>query len=164
VKTYLLIIFLVILATGCTYKGHYEGSRVSFDYPIGWKCNKPTDLPGALIIVSAPSNKAMVIIGQEKANGSLEDRYLEHVQKLQEELSKYCYEKISNRTLTVDSSKAYELVYKLGCDQTQTRQQIRMIILQKGDYFYIIECEATPEDFNKENRNFDTIINSLHIL
>lgn len=159
-----LIILLVVLAAGCIFKGHYQGSGVSFDYPMGWTCGKVMDLPGALVGVSSPSSEAEVIIFKEKANTSLEERYLEYTRKLPVELAGYCYRQVSNRTLTVDGSRAYELVYTIGCDPTQTSQQTRLVILQKGDYFYIIDCKTTPGNFNRENPNFDIIINSLDIL
>jgi len=159
-----LILLLVILATGCIFKGHYEGSGISFDYPMGWVTGTVMDLPGAIVVVEDISRESTVFIFKEKANTTLEERYLEYTQKMSRELSEYCYKQISNRTLTVDGSKAYEIVYTFGCDQTQTREQTRTVILQKGDYFYIIECKTTPENFKSENPNFDIIINSLDIL
>ncbi|MDI9624656.1 MAG: PsbP-related protein [Methanothermobacter sp.] len=159
-----LLILLVVLVTGCIFKGHYKGYGISFDHPIGWECGRVMDLPSALVSVRDPSGDAEVIIFKEKANTSLENRYLEYIQKLPVQLSGYCYRQVSNRTLTVDASKAYELVYAIGCDSTQTSQQTRLVILQKGEYFYIIDCRTTPKDFERQNPNFDIIINSLDIL
>ena len=159
-----LIVFLVVLATGCIFKGHYEGSGIAFDYSMGWEPGTVMDLPGAIVGVSNPSGNSEVIIFKEKANSTLKEKYLESAQKLARELSGYCYKQISNRTFMVDGSEAYEIVYTIGCDQTQTRQQTRLVILQKGDYFYIIDCKTTPENFKQENPNFDIIINSLDIL
>ena len=158
-----LIILLVVLAAGCIFKGHYEGQGISFDYPMGWECGKVMDLPGALISVNSPSGDAQVIIFKERANTSLENRYLEYTRNLPANLSGYCYRQVSNRTLTVDGSKAYELVYTIGCDPTKQANN-PLVILQKGDYFYIIACKTAPGNFNRENPNFDIIINSLAIL
>lgn len=162
----LAIFLLVVLSSGCTMgKKHFGNDEISFDYPGTWKCGAIVDLPGVIVGVSKSSQVDVKISKQRMPSGyTLKDVYNEARANNSQNLAQYCYQPLSERTLTVDGSTAYEIIYKIGCDQTQTRQQFRSVWLEKNGFLYIIFCTVMPpEDFDKENTNFDVIVNSFHV-
>lgn len=160
-----LTIISVISISGCIYSQHYQVKEVSFDYPYSWKVGIIHDLPGAMVGISESSQVDVKIYRYDIPTGSnLKEVYEKSITNHSETLNEYCYQQVSNRTLIVDGRKAYEIVYQLGCNSTQTRQRIREVWLEKNGYIYIITCTVIPpEDYPSKNIAFDQIINSFHV-
>ena len=158
-------VFAVIMISGCITSQHYDDNGISFNYPSNWKTGAIQDLPGAVAGVSESGQVDMKIFKNKKDNGtSLKEVYDNSLTNKTNNLNKYCYKEVSNRNLTVDGVPAYEIIYQVGCNSTQTRQKIREVWLEKNGNIYTIICTVIPpEDFPEKNPDFDGIINSLHI-
>ncbi|MDI6644974.1 MAG: PsbP-related protein [Methanobacteriaceae archaeon] len=166
---FLIMIFVFFISfvaiCGCfESKKKFEDDEISFDYPSNWKTVKIMDLPGAIVGLSG--DNVDVIISKKEINNTsnLESYYTTLKDNNQENLAKYCYQPISERTLKVDGVDAYEIIYKIGCDDTQTRQQQRIILFEKNGYLYTISCTIIPpEEFDKQKSNLDIVVGSFHI-
>lgn len=162
----IFVFFITLVAvSGCfESKKKFEDNQISFEYPSTWKTGRVMDLPGA--IISIRGDNADVIISKTEINNtsSLESYYKKLIETNQESLAEYCYQVISERTLKVDGADAYEIIYKIGCDDTQTRQQRRIILFEKKGYLYTISCTVIPpEEFDNQKSNLNIIIESLHV-
>ncbi len=168
-KSYFLIVTItllsIVLISGCLTSKHYEENGISFNYPSNWKTGVINDLPGALVGISESSQVDVKIFRYNKTNDtSLREVYINSLTNKSITLDEYCYKQISNTTLTVDGVLAYELIYQIGCNDTQTRQKIREVWFEKNGYIYRITCTVIPpEDFPTKNRSFNEIINSFHV-
>ncbi len=160
-----LSIFAVIMISGCLTSQHYDENGISFDYPLNWKTGVIYDLPGAVVGVSESSQVDVKIYKKKiPTDSNLEIVYNDSVNNHTRQLDEYCYQQISSKTITVDGVQAYENIFQIGCNSTQTRQKIREIWLEKNGYIYTISCAVIPtEDFPTKNPAFDTIINSFHV-
>lgn len=160
------IFTLMLFTSGCTNdKNHFENSEISFDYPNDWKSGEILDLPGVIIGVSK-SSQVDVKISKTKmpSDSTLEKFYTEELDNRTINLAKYCLQPISEKNITVDGVPAYESIYKIGCNSSQTRQQFQSVFFEKNGLIYSIFCTAIPpEVFNNEKANFDMIINNFHV-
>jgi len=163
--TILVFVIAVISVCGCLEsKKTFEDNEISFDYPSQWKTGEVMDLPGA--IISVKNENTDVIMSKNKMNNSssLKDYYNNFKENNKKSLVKYCYELISEKTLKVDDIDAYEIIYKIGCNDTQTRQQHRTIFIAKNGYLYTISCTVIPpEEFDNQKNDLDIIIESFHV-
>jgi len=167
----IFVFFIALVAvSGCfESKKKYEDNQISFEYPSNWKIGQIMDLPGAIIGLSGDNTE--VIISKKEINNtssnntsSLESYYKKLKETNQESLAEYCYQVLSERTIKVDGANAYEIIYKIGCDDTQTRQQQRIILFEKNGYVYTISCTVIPpEEFDNQKSNLDIIIKSFHV-
>jgi hypothetical protein len=160
-----LIIVSVLLISGCINSQHYNKDNISFDYPANWKAGYIYDLPGAMVDISESSQVDVKIFKYNTStDSSLKEVYYQSVKNRSTNLAKYCYQQVSDKTMNVDGSTAYELIYHIGCNSTQTRQKIREVWLEKKGYIYIIICTVIPpEDFPSKNIAFEEIITSFHV-
>lgn len=158
-------IFAVIMISGCLTSQHYDKNGISFNYPSNWKTGVIYDLPGAVVGVSESSQVDVKIFKKKIPTGSnLTTVYNDSLTNHSSQLKGYCYQQISSKTITVDGVPAYENIYQIGCNSTQTRQKIREVWLEKNGYIYTITCTVIPpEDFPVKNLAFDGIINSFHV-
>lgn len=160
-----VLFITVISVSGClNSKKHFENEDIYFDHPSKWETGRIMDLPGAIITVGKDNTD--VIIYKNKINNSfsLKEQYSSVKENNKKKLAKYCYEVISEKTMKVDGTEAYEIIYKIGCDDTQTRQLHRNIILEKNGYIYSISCTVIPpEEFDNQKSNLDIIIESFHV-
>ena len=71
---------------------------------------------------------------------------------------------ISNKTIILDGNIAYETIYTINDStqftETMTDQQITFV---KNESTYFLDFQAPASDFNNEQTNFDTILNTLKI-
>ena len=161
----ILSFFAVIMISGCIYTKHYDANGISFNYPSSWEAHAIYDLPGAQVGL-ADSGQVEVIIYKKNisSNSGLENVYNQSLTNHTRTLEKYCYKQISSENITVDGVPAYETVYQIGCNNTQTRKKIREVWLEKNGYAYIISCTAIPpEIYPEKNNGFNMIINSFHV-
>jgi hypothetical protein len=160
-----VLFITVISVSGCLdSKKHFEDEDISFDHPSKWETGRIMDLPGAIITVG--NDNTDVIIYKNKINNSfsLKEKYSSVKENNKKKLAKYCYKVISESTMKVDGTEAYEIIYKIGCNDTQTRQLHRNIILEKKGYIYSISCTVIPpEEFDNQKSNLDIIIESFHV-
>jgi len=157
---------LVLFTCECTNnKNHFENSEISFDYPIDWQTGEIFDLPGVIIGISKSSDVNVKIAKTKLPLGyTLKKFYNEGLNNRTKNLAKYCLQSILEKNITVDGVPAYESIYKIGCNNTQTRQQLLIVIFERNGYIYTIFCTVIPpENFNNEKTNFDMIINSFHV-
>lgn len=157
---------LVLFTCECTNnKNHFENSEISFDYPTNWKTGEILDLPGVIIGVSRSSDVNVKITKAKSPSGyTLERFYDEELNNRTKNLAKYCLQSILEKNITVDGVPAYESIYKIGCNNTQTQQQLLIVIFERNGYIYTIFCTVIPpENFDAERPNLDMIINSFHV-
>lgn len=149
---------------GCVGVQHYEDMEISFDYPSNWTAGKVMDLP--VIVVISESSQVNVKIAKKRLPPNLtsEEYVASSIKNNSKSLEIYCYQEVSNRTLEVDGKLAWENIYQIGCNNTQTRQKIRNVWLEKNGYIYTITCTVIPpEDFEEKNKYFNIIIDSFKI-
>ncbi|MCE5213645.1 MAG: hypothetical protein LLF83_02865 [Methanobacterium sp.] len=162
----ILIIISVIVLSGCVSSKHYDNKGISFDYPSNWNTSQHIfDLPGAMVIVYESSQADVKIFKYDIPSGSsLEEAYHESITNHSSRFQGYCYQQVSNRTITVAGVQAYEIVFQIGCNSTQTRQKIREIWLEKNGTIFTIICTVIPpEDFTTKDVAFNQIINSFQV-
>lgn len=161
----ILSILAVIMISGCTTSKHYDDHGVSFNYPANWQVGDIYDLPGAVVGVSENSQVDVKILKRNiPADSNLESLYNQSVSNQTNSFNKYCYQQLSSKKITVDGQVAYENIYQLGCNSTQTRQKIREVWLEKNGHIYIISCTSIPpEIYSNKSRYFDIIISSFHV-
>jgi hypothetical protein len=162
----IISIFAVIMISGCLLSKHYNANGIYFNYPSNWHAGEVFDLPGALVDISKNSQVDVKIFKKNISNNSsLETVYNKSLTNHTLHLDKYCYQQISSKNISVDDVPAFEQVYQIGCNNTQTRQKIREVWLEKNGYIYTIICTAIPpEIYFDENNAFDMIINSFHVV
>ncbi len=160
-----LTIMAVIVLSGCVYSKHYDKDSISFEYPSNWNAGQIYDLPGAIVGLSESSQVNVKIFKYKTLPGSsLEKVYQESVTNHSKRYSEYCYQQVSNGTITVDGVPAYEIVFQIGCNSTHTRQKIREVWLEKNGFIYTIICTVIPpEDYSTKNVAFQQIINSFQV-
>lgn len=166
-SNFLIIILSIsaIMISGCLAPQHYDENGISFNYPANWKIGVITDLPGAVVGISESGNVDVKIFKKKiTGDSNLESIYNDSLANRTRDLDGYCYQQISSKTITTDGVLAYENIYQIGCNSTQTRQKIREVWLEKNGYIYTIICTVIPpEDFSEKNMVFDEIINSFHV-
>jgi hypothetical protein len=161
-----LTIMAVIIISGCIYSKHFDKDGISFDYPSNWNTSQHIfDLPGAMVIVYESSQVDVKVFKYKTPSGSsLEKVYMDSVTNHSKNYSEYCYQQVSNGTITVDGVPAYEIVFQIGCNSTHTRQKIREVWLEKNGFIYTIVCTVIPpEDYSNKNVAFQQIINSFQV-
>jgi hypothetical protein len=67
---------------------------------------------------------------------------------------------ISDGTIMLNGVSANENIYKINSGELK---QQRAIWIQKNGRIYIILCSAPVSEYNSQQANFDTIINSFKI-
>ncbi len=161
----ILSIFTVIMISGCLTSQHYDENGISFDYPLNWKTGVLYDYPKSVVGIFESTQVNVKIFKTRAPNStSLKEFYNESIHNQTRTLNEYGYQQISSKTISVDGVQAYENIYQIGCNSTQTRQKIREVWLEKDGYIYRITCTAIPpEIFPLKNAAFDKIINSFHV-
>lgn len=155
----------VIMISGCTSTNHFEDQSISFNYPANWKTGVIYDLPGAVVGVSENSQVDVKIFKKNiTPDSSLEKMYNKTKANRNANYSIYCFQQLSEERITLDGQPAYENIYQLGCNSTQTRQMVREVWLEKNGYIYVITCTVIPpEIYSNKSNDFDIIINSFHV-
>ena len=71
--------------------------------------------------------------------------------------------KISSGTLTIDGEKAYEETFTTNYGSDIGVMRDEQIGFVKNGIAYLMDFEVKDEDFDKEKRNFDIILNSFKV-
>jgi hypothetical protein len=181
-KKYLLVLILissVILASGCTTSGNqtsgniqdktkiYSGEEITFEYPKGWEtiASQGRD---SIVAVGDPNSadgngKTQINVVIQKTvkpqNSTFKDYYnATYAQFASQNMG---FIPVSDGTLALNGVTAYENIYKIN---SGGQKQERAIWILKNNRIYIILCSAPVSEFNNQQANFDTIINSFKLL
>ncbi|NYB27510.1 MAG: hypothetical protein HVN34_09335 [Methanobacteriaceae archaeon] len=169
----LVILTLVILASGCVTDDEanqtksYSGNNVSFTYNGTWDIANTT-APNAVVAVGDPStvdarNNPSTFVLIQKPNDTegkdLEAVYTENYAQL---FNNTTNQRISEANITVNNNKAFENVYITNYGGYET--QMRAVWVSQNGVIYVILCGTIPNNFEKEQSNFDLVINSFKVL
>ena len=181
-KKYLLLLALlsgIVFISGCTDGGNqtsnntnntqtYNGDEFTFNYPNDW-----------IQIQSRVINSTVAIGDPDSAdaNGNVQVNVV--IQKIikQPEIplqnyynSTYTgfaaqnlgYKPISEGTILINGVNVLENSYYINSGKTQKHE--RAIWMQKNRVIYVILFSAPVSEYNKEQENFDTVINSFKLI
>lgn len=166
------ILALVIFASGCTTGGNntstYSGNGVSFNYPASWQ-QLQTSSQITLVSVGDPKSadnstgSVNTLVAVQKTalpNGnSLKQVYDNtYAQFAAQEAS---FKTISDTTTTVDGTTAYVNTHTVDVRGVQKKE--KAVWFEKNGSAYVILCGSLPADFDSQQANFDTIINSFKV-
>ena len=180
-KKYLFAIILllsIVLISGCTTTGNqttsntstgvklYNGDQFSFNYPSTWQ-----------LIISQAQNSSIAVGDPTSADSSGNVQVNVEIQTavkpsnitIQEYYnSTYAqfaaqnlgYRQLSDGTITVNGKTALENVYILS----SISKEQRAVWIQDGNIIHIILCSAPVSQYNNQQANFNTIINSFKLI
>lgn len=169
----IVILFLVILTSGCINNDpinrtqSYSGNGISFTYNGTWE-EANTTSPNAIVAVGDPTtvdaqkNPSTFVLIQkpnQTQNNDIQQIYNQNYEKLFNNSSN---QHVSEANITVNNNKALENVYLTNSSGMQ--MQMRAVWLSQKGVIYVILCGAIPANFEKEQKNFDLIINSFKVL
>lgn len=174
----LVILCLVILASGCITNNDvnvtksYSDNGISFEYNGTWDIANST-APNAVVAVGDPrtvdaqNNPSTFVLIQkpnETEGKDLWTVYTENYAKLFNNTTNgnITNQRVSEANITVNSNKAFENIYITNSSGVET--QMRAVWISQNGAIYVILCGATPNNFEKEQNNFDLVINSFKIL
>ena len=179
-KKYLMILTLIsalILVSGCINSGNqtsgnsnntktYSVDDITFHYPGNW-VTLASQARDSVIAVGDPNtndgngNARVNVVIQKTAQPQNETffQYFNdtYTQFASQNLS---FMQISKGTITINGLNGYETVYKINSSEIKEQ---RAVWIQKNNNVYIILCTAPKSDYNNQQSNFDTIVNSFQI-
>ncbi|MGB9937424.1 MAG: PsbP-related protein [Methanobacterium sp.] len=180
------ILALVVFASGCTSSGNqtsnqqsyqptvptknYTANGISFSYPDGWEELKSIATPNAVVAYGDPKsvdaatgnvNTLMVVQKVALPSGTTlkkayDDTYSQYA------ATDPSFQQISDKTITIDGTTAYENIHKVSVSGVQ--KQERAVWLEKGGQIYVILCGALPDAFAAQQANFDAVINTFKVV
>lgn len=174
----LVILSLVILASGCITNEEadatktYSANGISFTYNGTWDIANST-APNTVVAVGDPAtvdaqNNPSTFVLIQKPNGTegkdLWAVYTENYVQLFNNTTNrnITNQRISEANITVNNNKAFENVYITNSSGVET--QMRAVWISQNGAIYVILCGAAPNNFEKEQSNFDLVINSFKVL
>lgn len=180
----LILVIITISISGCTNGNHkhFENDEITFLYPETWvnasdfwpskfgfdyKYSHDPDLDAQEVAFvvdpnsSTSKEKYTTWVKVEKkvmpSNSSLEREFNETYNN-----NFSSYKTISNQSLRLGmNTTAYEMVYQKY--HGALVYQVRDVWQAKNGTIYIISCWTTPENYQKAQGYFQTVINTLHI-
>lgn len=174
----LVILSLVILVSGCVTNDEgvetktYSDNGISFTYNGTWDIADSTT-PNKVVAVGDPrtvdaQNNPSTFVLIQKPNET-EDKdlwtvYSENYAQLFNNTTSgnITNQRISEANITINNEKALENIYKTNSNGVET--QFRAVWISKNGMIYVILCGAAPNNFEKEQNNFNLIINSFKVL
>ncbi len=170
----IILLGLVVLTSGCVNNDDanstksYSGNGISFVYNGTWNIANTT-APNAVVAVGNPStvdaqNNPSTFVLIQKPNDTegkdLETVYTENYANLFNNTT--TNRRISEANITVNNNKAFENVYITNSSGYET--QMRAVWISQNGVIYVILCGTIPNNFEKEQSNFDLVINSFKVL
>ncbi|MDD1774197.1 MAG: hypothetical protein LUQ24_01555 [Methanobacterium sp.] len=164
------LLIMVILTSGCVNNDTsnqtktYSGNGISFTYNGTWEIANTTS-PNAVVAVGDPKTVdaqknpyTFVLIQKPNAtqNNDLQQTYNQNYAKLFNNSSN---QRVSEANITINNNKALENVYLTNSSGMQL--QMRAVWITQKGIIYVILCGTTPFNFEKEQKNFDLVINSF---
>lgn len=170
----LLIIALlvsIVAVSGCvsnqnqTNETSYSQNGVTFNYPSSWQVANTTS-PNAVVAVADPttvnnqsSPTTLVVIQKSNTTGSdLQTVYSTNYANF---FNNTGNQRVSEGNITVGEAQAIENVYTTN--ESGVQKEMRAVWLTRNNQVYVILCSALQSDFNKEQSNFDMVINSFKV-
>lgn len=169
----LFVILLTVSISGCTSNKNSELNQtktlsqngVSFDYPGNWvvATSKANDTiasvadPASINAVTGFAETS-VTIQQKNLTGTIDSMYQLNYATL---FNNSSYQRVSESNITLGDIQAFENVYTVDFDGQQ--KQYRAIWIEKNNQVYVILCSALLNQYEKEKRNFDLIVNTFKI-
>ena len=171
---------MVISTSGCVSQGNQTGNQTSahaktyaqngitFNYANTWQ-EVQNQAPDTIAAVGDPKTadsqtgnvKTSVAIQKLNNTSGFTLRQLYDGNYASYAAQNPSYQRISDANLTLSGTTAYENIYK--ADSNGVQNQERAVWMEKNNTVYVILCVSLPKDFNKEQENFDLIINSFQI-
>ncbi|MGB9936675.1 MAG: PsbP-related protein [Methanobacterium sp.] len=174
----LIIIVTVIFASGCTDNGNqtsgnalnktklYTGDGFTFEYPSTWETIASHGRDSA-VAVGDPSSadasgnaKVNVVIQKTVKPQGMQFQDYYNATYTQFASANMSYTPVSEGTIVLNGITAYENVYKINSDG---QKEQRAIWIPYNNLIYIILCSAPVSDYENQQENFDTIINSFKL-
>jgi predicted Zn-dependent protease len=165
----ILTILVVVSVSGCindqknNQTNHYSQNGVSFDYPQSWRIANVTS-PYSVAAVADPTTvqngrptTAVIIQKPPLIKGA--NLKLAYETNYANFFNQTGYQKVSEANITLNETKIYENVYTIN--NAGLEKQYRAVWLSKNQKVYVILCSALKADFDREQPNFDLIINSF---
>jgi len=168
----IVILSLVILTSGCVNNDSfnttqtYSGNGISFTYNGTWEVANTTS-PNAVVAVGDPKTVdaqknpyTFVLIQKpnETQNNDLDQTYNQNYATLFNNSSN---QHVSEANITVNNNRALENIYLTNSSGMQ--MQMRAVWLTQKGVIYVILCGTIPANFDKEQKNFDLVINSFKV-
>ena len=168
-----ILLSMVVMASGCISDNNtnktntYSKNGISFQYNGTWEVSNTTiSVPNAIVGVGDPKTvdaqtkypSTFVLI--QKANSTLgNDLSNAYTQNYAKFFNNTNNSHISEANITVNNNKAMENVYMTTSGGVQT--EMRAVWMAQNGAIYVILCGALPSNFDKEQKNFDLVINSF---
>lgn len=168
----IVLLLLVVLTSGCVNNDNgnetktYSGNNISFVYNGGWAIANATS-PNAIVAVGDPrtvdaqNNPSTFVLIQkpnETVSNDLESTFNQNYARL---FNNTTNQRISEANITLNGNKALENVYMTNSSGVQ--RQMRAVWLTQNNVIYVILCGSLPENFEREQGNFDLVINSFKV-
>lgn len=161
---------LVVLTSGCINNDEnnktksYSGNGISFVYNGTWEIANTTSsnalvAVGDPVTVDAQHNPSTFVLIQkpnQTQGNDLQTLYNQNYAKL---FNNTTNQRVSEANITVNNNKVMENVYITNSGGVQ--RQMRAVWLTQNGVIYVILCGTIPSNFDKEQKNFDLVINSF---
>lgn len=169
----IILLSLVVMASGCISDNNtnktntYSKNGISFVYNGTWEVSNTTS-PNAIVAVGDPKTvdsqtkypSTFVLI--QKANASLGNNLSNaYTQNYAKFFNKSNNTHVSEANITVNNNKAMENVYITTSGGMQ--MEMRAVWMAQNGAIYVILCGALPSNYDKEQKNFDLVINSFKV-
>jgi hypothetical protein len=168
----IILLSLVVLASGCISNNDttnatktYSQNGISFTYNGTWEVANTTST-NAVVAVGDPKTvntqtkdpSTFVLIQKPNATpgSDLQTAYTQNYAKF---FNNTTNQRVSEANITVNNNKAFENVYITTTGGVQS--EMRAVWLSQNGKIYVILCGAIPSNFDKEQKNFDLVINSF---
>jgi hypothetical protein len=174
-KKYALLIIailaLVVFASGCTDSGSktYNDNGISFNYSGSWEKLSNVLNTNAIAGVGDPNSidkstnmtNTLVVVQKVAMPSGYTLKQVTDATITQFEAKDSSFQKISEKTITLNGATAYEIVYKINVNGVQ--KQEKAVLLEQNGYLYAITGSSLPSDFESQQANFDMVINSFKV-
>lgn len=166
----IILFCMVILTSGCVNNDNsnttksYSGNGVSFTYNGTWNIANTTS-PNGIVAVGDPrtvdaENNPNTFVLIQKANVTVgSDLQAAYNQNYANFFNKTANQRVSEANITINNNRALENVYITNSGGVQ--RQMRAVWISQNGVVYVILCGTIPSSFDKEQPNFDLVINSF---
>ncbi len=168
------ILAVVVFASGCTTSGNstktYNDSGISFSYPDNWqKLGNVTNAQNLVVAFGDPDSmnsstnlaNTFVFVQKIQLPAGYTLKQAQDAVFAMVKTSDPNFQKISNRTITVNGLTGYEVTYKENAGGVQ-KQEVSAWFAKNG-YIYVVTGSTLPSEFNNQKAKFDAIINSFQL-
>lgn len=164
------VLAVVVFSSGCINQGNntYNFNGISFNYSSSWQEISNIKTQDALVgvgdpdSVDEPTNRVNTLVIVQKvpvpSNSTFKQFYDDTYAKYAQDST---FQTVSNKTIKVNGLTGYENVHKIIVNGVLKEE--RVIWLEKNGNVYTILCGALIGDFDSQQANFNTVINSFHI-